>query len=559
MKLYWFGMIALFVCCTFAQPGLVTAETYYVRVDGGTAAHCSGKANVGYSSGVRHRACAWNSIMEALPPSWPNYPHAARIKGGDTLIIDAGSYRIGWTRGVYDLQHMGDPCDAAYASGCAPQAIPSGTPARPTRILGAGWNTGCAAAPELWGTQGLNQILDLDGSSNVVVACLDLTDHSNCTYNYRPDPKYACDHDWLPYGEAAPDYGDWADKGIHAQDSRNVTLLDLDTHGFADMGIQAGRISDWTVTRVKVVGNGNVGWNGDLGGNGNNSGNSGELVFTDLTVAWNGCAEDYPRLDKFINCYGQNEGGYGDGFGEAWTGGDFVFTRPIIHHNTQDGLDLLYANGTGSIVIDHGYFFANAGNDIKTTGNATITDNVIIAYCSWFKDHDYPAGADSCRAGGGEYSGMNDPQQSVVFAFNTMISNADGMFGGDPDKADASDVYTIANNIFIGTPSYPPRNGGANSFFTWFGDGGRFPERVIYTNNLVWQTRKTNCLTEGIICKNPLLASMDLRHFDPTPLKGSPALNAATRIDNSSGAPWAAARRNIGAIQDPGDWKALKP
>lgn len=558
MKPYWLGMIALFVCCAFAQINAASAETYYVRVDGGRATQCSGKVDVGYSSSIKRHACAWNSIMEALPPSWPNYPHAARIKGGDTLVIDAGSYRIGWTKGTYDLQHMGDPCDAAYASGCTPQSIPSGTATRPTRILGAGWDTGCKAPPELWGTQGLNQILDLDGVSNVVIACLDLTDHSNCTFNYRPDPKYACDHDWLPYGKSAPDYGDWADKGIHAQDSRNVTLQDLDIHGFADMGVQAGRISDWTVTRVKVVGNGNAGWNGDLGGNDHRSSNSGTLAFTDLTVAWNGCTEDYPRLGRFIDCYGQNEGGYGDGFAEAWTGGNFVFIRPVIHHNTQDGLDLLYANGTGSIIIDHGHFMANAGNDLKTTGNATITNNVIIAYCSWFKDHGFPAGADSCRAGGGEYARMNGPNQSVTFAFNTMIGNPDGMFGGDPDKADTSDVYTIANNIFIGTPSYPPRNGGANSFFTWFGDGGRFPERVIYINNLVWQTRKTNCFAQGIICKDPLLTRMDLQHFDPTPLKDSPALDAAVQT-NSAVSSRNGARRNIGAVQSRTVWKTLEP
>ncbi|MBS0430804.1 MAG: hypothetical protein JSS21_00140, partial [Proteobacteria bacterium] len=483
---------------------------------------------------------------EALPPRFDNIPNKPNIKGGDTVIIAAGHYRIGWTKGLQP--RWGDPCDGRYASGCVPQAIPSGSAAHPTRILGAGWDKGCKAPPDLYGVDGANQILNLDGASHVVIACLDLTDHSSCIADFGPDPAFKCKKEPERYGDNDPQLGDWAQKGIHAMDSRNVLLQDLNIHGFADMGVQAGRIADWTVTRVKVVGNGNAGWNGDLGGNDHSSSNSGKLVFTDLVVAWNGCAEDYPKPGKFINCYGQEEGGYGDGFGEAWTGGHFVFIRPVIDHNTQDGLDLLYANGTGSVVIDHGYFFANAGNDVKTTGNATITNNVIVAWCSWFKEHGYPAGADSCRAGGGEYARMNGPDQKVTFAFNTMISNADGMFGGDPDQAVASDTYEIANNIFIGTPSYPPKNDRALTFFTWFGEHGSFPGEVRYINNLVWNTRKTNCFARGIACKDPLLKNMSLQNFDPTPLPGSPALDSSQSL-LAGGKGTDASHRNIGAFQ----------
>lgn len=540
------GLVVLLGLTALSAPAL--AATYYVRTDGGTNVQCTGLANEPYPGRGNKQACAWSSPMEALPPTLPNYPHPARINGGDTLIIEAGSYKIGWAPGYQD--RWADSCAAAYASSCALQEIPSGTAAKPTRILGVGWDTGCKAPPELWGTQGVNQVLDLDGSSHVVIACLDLTDHSNCTYEYRPDATYACDHKWVPYSKsAAADYGEWADKGIHAQDSSNITLQDLNIHGFADMGVQAGRISNWTVTRVKVAGNGNAGWNGDLGGNNHNSTNSGTLTFTDLTVAWNGCAEDYPTLGKYIHCYGQNEGGYGDGFSEAWTGGNFVFIRPRIYKNTQDGIDLLYANGTGTITVEHGYFARNAGNDLKTTGNATITGNVFIAYCSWFKDAGYLAGKDSCRADGGEYAAMNGSNQTVVLAYNTLTGNPDGLFGGDSSAAVASDTYIIANNIFIGQPSYIPRNNDAYAFFTWFADG-RYPEKVVYTNNLVWHTRNTLCDGTGIICKDPLLANQTMQNFDPTPLRGSPALGTAVPL--AAGVDTGMRmqpKRDIGAVQ----------
>jgi hypothetical protein len=508
-------------------PSWVGGTVYYVRPDGGTAAQCTGLANAPYPGTGTGQACAWNNPMEALPPTLSNYPHPARIKGGDTLIIEPGQYRIGWTNGVYDAPHYQDPCDSRYASGCTMQTIPSGTPSRPTTILGAGWDSGCSAPPTLYGVQAVNQIFNLDGASNVVIACLDLTDHSHCTLNYQPDSSFKCDSTWDAYGAPAPDYGDWASQAIHAQDSNGVTLQDLDIHGFADEGVQAGRISNWTVTRVKVVGNGNAGWNGDLGGNNHNSTNSGTLKFTDLTVTWNGCQEDYPTLGKFINCYGQNEGGYGDGFSEAWTGGNFVFVRPQIYKNTQDGLDLLYANGTGSITVDQGYFGMNAGNDLKTTGTATITNSVFDGDCSWFKDAGYPAGGDACRAGGGEFSQMNGPNQTVTFAFNTVTGNGDVLFGGDSTAADSSDVYRIVNNIFIGQSSYVPKNSGADAAFTWFSDTS-YPEKVTYDSNLVWHTRDTTCDNTGILCHDPLVTNETMNAFAPALLPNSPAIDQAS-------------------------------
>jgi hypothetical protein len=42
-----------------------------------------------------------------------------------------------------------------------------------------------------------------------------------------------------------------------------VLLRDLDIHGLANTGIQAGRLTDWTVENVRLAGNGLAGWNGD--------------------------------------------------------------------------------------------------------------------------------------------------------------------------------------------------------------------------------------------------------------------------------------------------------
>lgn len=166
--------------------------------------------------------------MQALPPKITGAK--PRIQGGDTLVIEAGSYPIGWSNAWN--------CALAQAHQCVPQAVPSGAANAPTRIVGAGWDSGCKAPPKLWGTHGAHQLLTLDGSSHVAIACLDLSDHSNCTQDYKPDPAFSC-----PRGAQ----GDWAAMGIHAQDSGDVALQDLRIHGFASEGVQAGRIHDWTV------------------------------------------------------------------------------------------------------------------------------------------------------------------------------------------------------------------------------------------------------------------------------------------------------------------------
>ncbi|HET9835689.1 MAG TPA: hypothetical protein VFP88_05025 [Rhodanobacteraceae bacterium] len=484
--------------------GHARAATYYVRTDGGTARQCNGTADAA-RAGSRDHACAWNSPMQALPPEITSVN--ARIQGGDTLIIGAGAYPIGW---------MGElDCAVKQAPQCVPQAIPSGTAGNPTRILGAGWDSGCPAPPQLWGTHGARQLLSLDGSSHVEIACLDLSDHSNCTQHYRPDHAYSC-----PRGAI----GDWALSGLRARDSSDVTLQDLRIHGFASEGVQAGRLRAWTVTRVKIIGNGRAGWNGDLGGNSHNSSNDGRLLFTDLEIGWNGCAEDYPDSTRIINCYGQNEGGYGDGFSEAWTGGDYIFIRADIHDNTQDGLDLRYANGTGSITVDQGHFARNNGNDLKTMGSATITHSVFVAYCSAMKQAGYPAGKDTCRAGGGEFAAMNGPNQTVTFAYNTVTGESGCLFGGDSSKADSSDTYLIHNNIFLGGPRW---NGDGLTCLTWFSDRTP-PQKIVYRDNVVWKVRGGVCPGDSI-CKDPQLENETLGAFDPTPRHGSPARHAGAR------------------------------
>jgi len=146
------------------------------------------------------------------------------------LIVGSGSYEMGLD--APDAKTY-PACNKNWSWDCFMAVVPSGTAAQPTRILGSGWDRGCTAPPELWGSEHSAQVVSLDGSSNVTLACLEITDHGSCIESHlggnSPD---ACNR-------TSPPFGAWASRGIYARDSSNVTLQDLNIHGLANRGILA--------------------------------------------------------------------------------------------------------------------------------------------------------------------------------------------------------------------------------------------------------------------------------------------------------------------------------
>jgi len=163
--------------------------TWYVRPDGGSTDQCTGRVNAPYPGSGTAQPCAWDHPFRALPPGG-----SPRISGGDTLIIATGSYMMGYGA------PGADNCEAGGTWECFTPPIPSGpNQASPTRILGAGWDTGCARPPQLWGTERANFVLNLTGSNNVEVTCLEITDHSGCV-EFHTTGNLACQRDTPPFG-----------------------------------------------------------------------------------------------------------------------------------------------------------------------------------------------------------------------------------------------------------------------------------------------------------------------------------------------------------------------
>ncbi|GAB3356769.1 hypothetical protein [Lysobacter tyrosinilyticus] len=447
------------------------AATYYVRVDGGDARQCTGRADAAYPGTGSARACAWKHPGIALPTSG-----LPRIAGGDILVIGAGTYPIG------DLGEM--------------QPIPGGpSPAAPTRILGKP-----GAIPKLLGVAGIHNVLSLEGSSNVEIGNLEITDNSDCIYKHS-DPRVACTSAMQ-----------WARVGLYARASGNVWLHDLNIHGLAARGINAGDLHDWTVERIKLNKNGRAGWDGNVGDNGSNSG---RMTFSGIEVAWNGCGERVASGEPWA-CWAQQAGGYGDGFGTTDTGGRWLIEDGYFHHNTSDGLDLRYMDGTDStnVTLRRIHAVANAGNQVKVKGNALIENSVLVGYCSYFKNRFFMLDKDLCRADGSTLQLVMTGNDTAIVRHNTIAGEGAAQIGHS--EGDASDRIVIEDNLVIGFPYF--RSSNSLSAF----NAGKSTATKRFADNMAWSVRdcpsNTNCKAD------PKLTNMSLASFDARPLKGSPAL-----------------------------------
>lgn len=505
------------VFCAFLVFSLLSwhspcsAATYYVRIDGGTAVQCNGTSDAPYPGSGTNQACAWSHPFWALDDAgnW-------KIQGGDTLIINPGSYRMG--HGAPNT----DWCDSSYSWDCHLPPLPSGTdPDNPTRILGEGWNQGCGNPPELWGAERPWQILSLDGTSNAVISCLEITDHSGCVENH-PDPAVHCERDNSPFG-------DWAAGGIYADNSSNVTLSHLNIHGLANFGVHAGLLSDWTVENVRIAGNGWVGWNGDTDAIAGSSACTGNMVFRNFIVEWNGCAETYPG-ETPTGCWAQSAGGWGDGVGLNTTGGNWLIEDSIFRYNTSDGLDMLYVRlDPSSIHIKRTQSYGNAGDQIKVNGPTRIENSLMVSNCTFFDGKSFTYNVDNCRAGGSAVA-LNLRRGNQISVINSTIAGqGDCLCLAECDGGDCDDSETliVQNNVFMGYPDFG--NPSEQSCYIWFEPSVFGTVSTDY--NVVYNAKMGNvALSAHDLDQNPQVVNSNLETFDGHLQAGSPAIDTGLAV-----------------------------
>ncbi len=484
--------------------GETGGNVYYVRPDGGSPEQCTGQTDAPYPGSGTGQPCAWDHPFRALPPGG-----TPRIAGGDTLIIGAGEYQMGYGA------PGADACDSAFPWDCHMPPLPSGPdPAHPTRILGAGWDSGCPDPPQLWGTERPWFIVNLTDASNIVVACLEITDHSGCIEDYS-DSSLHCERDTYPYG-------DWAPVGIYAEDSAHVRLQDLNIHGLANTGIMAGRLSDWTVENVRLVANGWAGWNGDIEGD---DGNSGEMVFRHWTVEWNGCGESYP--DGVINgCWAQTAGGYGDGVGIGESGGHWLIEDSSFRYNTSDGLDLLYVRRRpSSIIIRRTVAEGNAGNQIKVNGPTVLENSVLIGNCGYFDGQAFTYNVDNCRAAGNSLSLSLRAGDRVTVTNNTLTGEGDCLVEIICEgTCTGSESVRLRNNLFRGQDDF---TAGLTEKTCFVYEENFAADPLDADYSLIYGVKENPCpVGAHDVCQSPGLENEAVDDFDGRPTESSPAIDA---------------------------------
>ncbi len=467
--------LSLSLSLGLAAIGSAQAATYYVRADGGDASQCNGRADAAYPGSGTAQNCAWKNPNIALPASG-----SPRIAGGDTLLVGAGTYQIG---------------------GSYMQPIPSGTSSAKTRILGNG-----SVAPKLVGVGGVHRVVNMDGSSNVELGNLEITDGSDCVYNHSQS------------GATCTSTMPWARVGLYARNSANVWIHDVNIHGLAARGINAGLLSNWTVERVKINKNGSAGWEGNVGTDGSNSG---QMIFRDIEIAWNGCGERVSTGEPWA-CWAQQTGGYGDGMGTTTTGGQWLIEDAFIHHNTSDGLDLRYMDGADgtTVTMRRVYSVANAGNQVKLKGNGLIENSVMVGHCTYFRGKYYMTEGDLCRAYGSSLLLILTGNDVVTVRHNTVAGEGDAQIAYG--EGASSDKIYIQNNLVVGFPYF------ANTSNATLFAGGGAPAVKSFSGNMGWNVR--SCPSGSTCTQNPMLKNMALASFDAEPLTGSPVVDKAPLI-----------------------------
>ena len=495
--------LALLMLIFLGIPAAASATNWYVRSDGGTASQCTGLADRAYPGSGTGQACAWNHPFVALPPGGQ-----ARIAGGDTLHIGTGSFMMG-----YGAPNTAS-CSQSAAGGCHMPPIPSGpSPTQPTRILGAGHAQGCLQPPELWGTENASMVLNLQGSSNVELACLEVTDRGSCIVSHCHNGQCAGE---VAACKRSPPHGQWAHTGISARDSSQVSLRDVNIHGLANRGIHAGRISDWTLERTRINANGWAGWDGDIG---SNSSNSGTISFIESEIAHNGCAERWPSGEIF-GCWAQGGGGYGDGLGLGSSGGHWIFEDSHIHRNTSDGIDLLYLNDQGMVTIRRTLVEANAGNQVKVSRSALIENSVIVGNCAYFAGEANMRPGDHCRAlGDAIFVGLGNQSQTDLIN-NTIVGQGNCVISGGGGSS--ASRLRLTNNLIIGKSYWLDPS--KLSCLYYSGSS----EQIVWDRNFISNVRNGACPGNSLCGNSPGIVSANLSNFDPEPLPSSPLIDAAS-------------------------------
>ena len=557
-----------------------SGTTWYIRLDGGTNTQCTGTTNAPYPGSGSAMPCAFNHPYQML-----NYNGQwTKFAGGDTIqfadpATNTTPYYMGEQNGGLGTDwsaQIGGACahpNPGHAAGaaCILPVPPSGTALNPTRIIGqnagschTSQHTGLVNPTILSGIAGAFAVLDVQGTNYVQLSCIEITQPDNCTQSGQGSGGGCGDMaNFVAVAGIVFEYGNTP------QGPSNLTMQDIATDGIAGYGILGSHINTTstdvlTASDIYIIGNGGAGWNSDGGGCIATCESVGTMNLSYLDVEGNGCLLLKPfdvsqgltgGTNAFNYCFGQNDGGYGDGFVLIAAGNVTVnVSHSKFKYNTQDGFDGLHISDdvtTSPIInISSSWSEGNGGQTFKlgTGGASTAINNVSISNCHVLTQSatfpNNPTGwitldvGDSCRAAGNQWAFQMKNGSSLTLENNTNIGYGTTMFDLGcaplaPGCGSNGAKVTFTNNLNIGYPD--PDNAGQLAS-GWYLEVGMLTTTVTADHNLWWSMRSLcpdNSLTgeTNYVCGNPLLVSgSNIDAINPNLTSGSAAIGAGVSI-----------------------------
>lgn len=541
---------------TVSNPRAV--QTWHINKIGGIrfsanvpTGTCDGTANTAPVGSTPNQHCAFNDMryMWQDGSTFSYFNIASIMLPGDTMLLhgsiaDGVDWRVGFASSTGYCDPSGFPCFgfSGDPSDSVMPPPPSGSPAHLTRILGANFGacTSQTARTQVHGGYaGLFDVMDLRNTAYLDLECVDLTDYAACGQSGQ--------------SPACTGANDFSQYGIRANNQMpHFTMTDVTMHGLSVAGMLGPTADGAVFTDVWWNGNAGAGWNADDGTTG-----TGHLLVQNFKIEGNGCVEEYPIVDAmpYSQCTDQTAGGYGDGFGTTTTTGTtawFIdFENGTVNYNTQDGLDMLHAQGAGSrTTVNRVLAYGNMGQQLKvgSDGGTVMTNNLVFANCAAmsFAITGFPTGfntvlTDFCRAGDeAVIVSLHDGSTSIV-AGNTIYGfrggstiDSFGDLGGivcAAGSCGATSLITYADNILVGfdplaTGRFPAQ------YFLQDDPPGIFATNpftnsgTIYQNNVQFQTDNA-CPDTGMtfaICVAPQVVDVTWHDFgttNVTPSSGS--------------------------------------
>jgi hypothetical protein len=273
------------------------------------------------------------------------------------------------------------------------------------------------------------------------------------------------------------------------------------------------------------------------------------------TIEWNGCNQEYPvtHANPAIACFGQSNGGYGDGVGTpAGTGSGMSVTvdHSTFRYNTQDGLDLLHMDAGNNVLnITNSFAQGNNGASFKWGQNfqtVKFVNNIVLDNCARMSapmagtpDTYNKHLGDFCRALDALL--MNFLQGgNTLFANNTIVNYAPSTVDiACSDSSCSNSTLAFKNNILYGydNPATYALGGKPG------GPGGIYAEKpvgnFVRSNNLYYGIRGMRCITlpRTEHCEDPKFVAepsfskeQDLDNFNFHLSPGSPAVRSGANI-----------------------------